>query len=158
MNGKYDKVIFLSIEEFLIIMYKFKIEGLIFPKELSEVEADANILNRALNNLVKDGYVRFVEESLELSEDTRKWAEALLRAHETIVISGMQGFSGLQYYYVTTGETVIIRLDEHRKGWIRIEYIDDKDVLDQEIKNSNAPLTIRKYSRGQTDSYVTIKE
>ena len=146
MNGKYDNVFFLSIEEFLIIMYKFKIEGLIFPKELSEVEADANILNRALNNLVKDGYVRFVEESLELSEDTR------------IVISGMQGFSGLQYYYVTTGETVIIRLDEHRKGWIRIEYIDDKDVLDQEIKNSNAPLTIRKYSRGQTDSYVTIKE
>lgn len=157
MNENGNKVIYLSIEEFLIILFKYRIEGLIFPREITEAEVGGTALKRAMNAMVKDKYITEDHEELVLNENIRRWAEVLVRARETVVVSGMDGYTGFQYYYRTLDETAMLWQDIHHKGWVRIEYAVG-DRLSEAMKESKVHLTVRKYLRGEDTSHEVIGE
>ncbi len=156
MTEKCDRAYYLSTEEFLIILYKYKITGLIFPKKITDASADGRSLKKAMNQLIKENRLYAEEDSrFRFSEDVLTWVKVLENAKESVVISGRDGSRELRYIYQDKDAAVILQMDDHHESWLRIEYIKDYD-LDALTQYEDGQPVIKKYHRGESIPYESI--
>ena len=156
MTEKCDRAYYLSTEEFLIILYKYKINGLIFPRKITDADADGRSLKKAMNLLIKEERLHVEEDSrFKFSEDILTWVRVLENAKESVVVSGRSGSRELRYIYEDNGAAVILQMDDHHESWLRIEYVADFDITSLTQDEDEQPV-IKKYHRGESIPYESI--
>lgn len=132
MNGAVvHKGYYLTIDEFVLLLYKGEIQGLIFPDSITDAVISDKRFKKALSELVKNDLV--VSENFDefmLSEIAKQWISVLQYSKNTVIYDG-DGNSNY-YVYVYEGENEILSLqrDKHRVGWIRLELLPKDDYID----------------------------
>ena len=157
MKESFNRAFYLSIDEFLIILYKNRITGLIFPKEITDTYADGKRLKNAMNSLIISKRLLPVDDkSFEFSDDVITCVATIKEASETLVMYGRTGIGKERFIYVSADRAAVISVDERHGGWFRIEIMMTDTLLEQ-LDNCGSYTVIKKYRRGENTPYETLR-
>ncbi len=149
-NGICSKGYYLSLQEFLIFLYKKQITGLSFPNEIVDVEANDRQLKEAMNELVN---FRFLEPDGDnkflLSKEMERVMTILNKAGETITVSSQSSMMPMIYMYSYEGSVLSVQLDKNRKGWLRIQGFSNEEAIKYILEYAQ-PIIVSRYKRGET--------
>ena len=155
MSEAISRAYYLSIDELLIILYKSRIEGLQFPREIVERHADGRQLKIAMERLVKEGYLEDNGNDIFRFSDTlSEWIDILKGSVHTTIIRGDSGNDSAIYIYEDGDRTLSLQIDKHQPEWVRIEIL-DPDEADIARNNTYGSGVIELYRRNEGSPYLT---
>ncbi len=155
MTERSDSAYFFSVEEFLIILYKYKITGLLFPRGITDADADGGSLKKAMNSLVKEERLYACGDTgFKFRDDIQLWFDILENAKETVVMSPRAGSRESRYLYRHNDAAMILQMDDHHGSWVRVEYIVDPGTISKITEDDRT--VIKKYHRHESVPYESI--
>ncbi|SCY71425.1 hypothetical protein SAMN02910292_02596 [Lachnospiraceae bacterium XBB2008] len=153
-----SRACYLTIDEFLLLLYKGSIGGLIFPCEITETISGEKELKKALTELAQNrSVISDCSNGLLLSELAKKWLVILQNTEETKILYNMKGNSIVGYIYTYSDESLYLSLDKHKIGMIRIELLMINNLIDKIIDMDIQPL-IKKIRKNETEPYDISEE
>ena len=152
MKQMSNKTLILSFHEFLLLMFKREIDGLVFPDELSELSADEKELKEAFGELITDKYIVPDEDgSYRISKELDEILEVLSNAsHSFVIYEENQKFPPC-YLYRLNLKAVCLRLDEHRQGILKLELTYFEDKIEELMEYNLVKMVIQRFRTDQTE-------
>lgn len=128
MSNIGSKAIYMSLEQLLIIFYQRKVEGLLVPDAMSDIDADDRQLKEAMAKMIGEGFiVPDNNGALTLSDEAREIADIIAGA-EKIFHIGNIGMPQ-QFLYAHKGRGVLMNLDVANPKRARLELADVRELL-----------------------------
>lgn len=129
MSNIGSKAIYMSLQQLLIIFYQRKVDGILMPDAISEVEAGDRQLKEAMAKMIGDCLlVPDKSGQLALSEDAREIADIIAGAARIYHIGN--GAMPQQFLYEKDGRGVLMNLDTMNSERARLEIGDARELIE----------------------------
>ncbi len=147
-----NKTLILSFHQFLLLLYKREIEGILLPDEISELSADEKELKEAFGELITDRYIVPDESgTYRIVKELDEILEVLSGAsHSFLIYEENQKFPPCFLYRLNL-KAVCLRLDEHREGYVKLELTYLEDKIKELMEFTLVKMVIQRFRTGQSE-------
>ena len=129
MSNIGSKAIYMSLKQLLIIFYQRKVDGILMPDAMSDIDADDRQLKEAMAKMIGEGLlVPGSNGKLTLSDEAKEIADIIAGAQRIFHIGN--GAMPQQFLYEVKGRGVLMNLDTMNPERARLELGDVKELLE----------------------------
>ena len=158
MSMEHSRAVYLSVQELLILFYKRKISGLVFPEEIGEASADDRQLKQAMEGLIAGRHLEPEDgERFRVAQETDRWMCLLADATQTCVVRTREPRGERRnFIYRRDQEALLLEMDRTHDAWVRIEEVSFSEALSR-AADHEAPVLIEAYRRGENKPEKTLR-
>ena len=152
MSQMQNRAVLMSGHELLLLLFKREAEGLILPQEISELGGSEAELKAAMGDLITDKYLLPGENGLyRIAPDISEMLEIMTGASNTLVLEELQHKFEPCYLYRRNLEAVLLNMDVHHEGWIRLETVRLEDKIKELTEFPLAKIQVRRFKMGDSE-------
>ena len=152
-----NKVLILSYQQLLLLLFKREIEGLILPEEIAEQTLQDRETKEAFGNLICDRYVAADESgTYRISKELDEILEVLGGATHAFVIREVHRKFLPCFLYRHEGKAVSLATDRNKKGFVKLELVSFEDRIRELLEYPMAQIIAERFEANQNEPEKTI--
>ena len=134
-----NKAYYLTICECMCLLLQGKAEGLKIFDEISAYLPSEKEMAEAVMSLNNGELIHAEDGHYKPNSQVREFLEILGNTDSTYVINGHLSACAMECIYLYNGRGVSLRMDEHRKNYVRIEIEDLEEIVENLSENEFMP-------------------